>query len=191
MGTRGAATRERLVDGARELIETHGYSGTGLNQILAVSGAPRGSLYFHFPGGKDELVAAALERAGEEVAALLRTLSEESADLAEYVRRLVGVFAARTEESGFAKGCPLATTALDVAAVNDRVHAVCRRVYASWQAVLADRLAAEGWSPREAEADAWSALSLIEGALLLARATRSTEPLDRAREAAVRLLVRN
>jgi len=190
VGTKGAATRERLVDGARELIETHGYSGTGLNQVLAVSGAPRGSLYFHFPGGKDELVAAALEKAAEETAALLRELSQQRADLADYARSLVGAFAARMEESRFTKGCPLATVALDVAATNDRVHAVCRKGYRSWQAVVAERLLAEGWEPARAEADAWSVLSLVEGALLLARATRSREPLDRAGEAVVRLLER-
>jgi len=188
MGTKGTVTRTRLVDGARELLEAHGYPGTGLNQVLAASGAPRGSLYFHFPGGKDELVAAALDSAGAEIGALIRDLSEEAPDTVSLVQAMIDLFTARLEESAFTKGCPLAATALDVAATNDLVHTVCQKVYSSWHARLADRLVAEGRDPEDADADAWSALSLIEGALLLSRANRSRKPLDRARNSVTRLL---
>ncbi|GAA1446747.1 TetR/AcrR family transcriptional regulator [Nocardiopsis tropica] len=187
MGTRGTVTRTRLVDRARELLEAHGYAGTGLEQVLAASGAPRGSLYFHFPGGKDELVAAALESAGAEIGTRIRELSEEAPDAAALVRGVVDLFTARMEGSAFTRGCPLAATALDVSATNDLVHTVCRRVYSSWQAMLAQRLVAEGRGAEEADADAWSALSLVEGALLLSRATRDRRPLDRARGTASRL----
>ncbi|MDA8371465.1 MAG: TetR family transcriptional regulator [Nocardiopsaceae bacterium] len=191
MGTKGAATRARLIDGARELVETHGYSGTGLNQVLALSKAPRGSLYFHFPGGKDELVAAALEAAGAEIGALVEAVSADASDAVELVQGLIDVFAARMEESAFTKGCPLAITGLEAAATNDAVYTVCRTVYSSWQAALAERLTAEGRDPADAEADAWSALSLIEGALLLARSTRSRAPMDQARSRVARLLARD
>ncbi|MEE2039723.1 TetR family transcriptional regulator [Nocardiopsis sp. CT-R113] len=190
MGTRGTVTRTRLVDGAREQLEAHGYAGTDLDQVLAASGAPRGSLYFHFPGGKDELVAAALEAAGAETGARIRELSEEAPDAVALVQGMIDLFAARMEESGFAGGCPLAATALDVSATNELVHTVCRRVYSSWQATLANRLVAEGRGAEDADADAWSALSLVEGALLLSRATRSRSPLDRARGSVSRLLGR-
>ncbi|MEV2278278.1 TetR/AcrR family transcriptional regulator [Nocardiopsis sp. NPDC049922] len=188
MGTKGTATRTRLVDGARELLEAHGYSGTGLNQVLSVSGTPRGSLYFHFPGGKDELVTAALRSAGGEVGAVLRDLSEEAADTVGLVHALIDHFTARMEGSSFTKGCPLAATALDVAATNDAVHAVCRDVYSSWQRTLAGRLTADGLDSARADADAWSVLAVIEGALLLARATRSRAPLDAARSTVIRIL---
>ncbi|WP_199742525.1 TetR/AcrR family transcriptional regulator [Streptomyces triticirhizae] len=67
MGRKGAETRDRLLDATQELVEDAGYFGTGLNQVLAASGAPRGSLYFHFPGGKDQLVAESVRRAGHAV----------------------------------------------------------------------------------------------------------------------------
>ncbi|MFD6950890.1 TetR family transcriptional regulator [Nocardiopsis sp. TSRI0078] len=186
MGSKGEATRSRLIIGARELIETHGYSGTGLNQVLAVSGAPRGSLYFHFPGGKDELVAAAIEESGAEVGALIEEAADRAPDARGAVLGLLDAFAARLEESDFTRGCPLAATALDSAAADDTVRESCRRVYTSWQRALARLLAAEGRAT--AEADAWSVLSLVEGALLLSRSTRTLAPLHHAREAVTRLL---
>jgi TetR/AcrR family transcriptional repressor of lmrAB and yxaGH operons len=188
MGTKGTATRARLIEAARELLEEHGYAGTGLNQVLAVSGAPRGSLYFHFPGGKDELVTAALEAAGDEVGAALADLADEAPDPVLLAQRMIDLFTARMVESAFTKGCPLAATAVDAAASNDRVHEVCTRVYTSWQRELATRLTARGRAPETADAQAWSALSLIEGAILLARATRSRVPLDRARSSVALLL---
>ncbi|RKS06993.1 TetR family transcriptional regulator [Nocardiopsis sp. Huas11] len=188
MGTKGTATRARLIEGARELLEAHGYAGTGLNQVLSASGAPRGSLYFHFPGGKDELVTAALEAAGEEVGAALAGLADEAPDTAGLVQGLVDLFTDRMVGSAFTKGCPLAATAVDVAATNDRVHEVCTRVYSSWQRELAARLLAEGRTSEAADAQAWSVLSLIEGAILLSRATRSRAPLDRARASVALLL---
>ncbi|WP_026127945.1 TetR/AcrR family transcriptional regulator [Nocardiopsis lucentensis] len=188
MGTKGAATRARLVDGARELLEAHGYSGTGLNQVLSTSGTPRGSLYFHFPGGKDELVTAALAAAGAEIETLLRESAKEAADTVGLVHALIDHFTARMEGSAFTKGCPLAATALDVAATNDAVHAVCRDVYSSWQRALADHLTADGLDRARADADSWSVLAVIEGALLLARATRSRTPLDAARSTVTRIL---
>ncbi|MFE3458150.1 TetR/AcrR family transcriptional regulator [Nocardiopsis aegyptia] len=188
MGTKGTATRARLIEGARELLEAHGYAGTGLNQVLAASGAPRGSLYFHFPGGKDELVTAALETAGADVGAALTGLADDAPDAVALVQRMIDLFTTRMVESDFTKGCPVAAAAVDVAATNDRVHEVCTRVYSSWQRELAARFTVFGRAPETADTQAWSVLSLIEGAILLARATRSRAPLDRARASAALLL---
>ncbi|MEV7027919.1 helix-turn-helix domain-containing protein, partial [Kitasatospora sp. NPDC093558] len=82
MGAKGEETRARLIAGARALIEAQGYFGSGVNQIVAESGAPRGSLYFHFPEGKDQLVTAALVQAGREVEDLLRSLAADGGDAA-------------------------------------------------------------------------------------------------------------
>jgi TetR/AcrR family transcriptional repressor of lmrAB and yxaGH operons len=175
MGVKGTETRGKLVDAARTLVERHGYYGAGLNQILAASGAPRGSLYFHFPGGKDELVTAAIAQAGKEIAALIDTI--EPGDAAAAASRLLRVFGDRLEASGWQQGCPVATVALDVAAANDAVQAECAAAYAAWQQALRLRLRADG---RENADDlAAAVLAMVEGALLLARAQRSREPLER------------
>ncbi|MDT0343981.1 TetR/AcrR family transcriptional regulator [Streptomyces litchfieldiae] len=176
MGQKGAETRDRLLAATQELVETGGYFAAGLNQVIATSGAPRGSLYFHFPGGKDQLVGESVRRAGRGIGEELEGLADESASVAEFVTEVLRHLGERLAESGWRKGCPVATVVLDVAATNDPLRETCSEIYASWEAVLRARLAGRA----DADDLAATILALIEGALLLARAHRSREPLDRA-----------
>jgi TetR/AcrR family transcriptional repressor of lmrAB and yxaGH operons len=177
MGQKGEETRGRLLDATRDLIESGGYFGAGLNQVIATSGAPRGSLYFHFPGGKDQLVAESVRRAGREIGQIVQDLAETAPDTVTLVTAVLGLLGDRLEASGWRKGCPVATVALEMAATSDPLQEVCSEVYGSWEGSLRDRLAADG-HPEAADV-AVTVLALIEGALLLARAHRSREPLDR------------
>ncbi|MFB4316496.1 TetR/AcrR family transcriptional regulator [Actinomadura sp. 21ATH] len=188
MAVKGEQTRARLVEAARVLIEARGYYGAGLNEVIAAGGAPRGSLYHHFPGGKDQLTAAAIAASGREIDALLRGLADEAPDTRTLVDAALDALAGRMEEAAYAKGCPIATVALEVAATNDALQKVCADVYGGWQRALADRLVADGHAPDRAEDLACSLLALIEGALVLARARRSRDPIERARRTAGALL---
>ena len=174
MGQKGAETRDRLLDAAQELVEARGYFGTGLNQVIAVGGAPRGSLYFHFPGGKDQLVAESVRRAGRTIGDAMGGLAESSASVAELVDGVLRYLGDRLEESGWHKGCPVATVALETAASNDPLQEACTEIYTSWEAALRAQLA----DRQDADDLAVTILALIEGALLLARAHRSRRPLD-------------
>ncbi|MFD0345845.1 TetR/AcrR family transcriptional regulator [Kitasatospora aburaviensis] len=176
MGVKGEETRARLVAGTRNLIEAQGYFGTGLNQIVTESGAPRGSLYFHFPEGKDQLVAAALVQAGREVEELLTSLAREGTDAATIIGRLTELFTARLEASDYTKGCPIATVGLEVSGSNEALRRTCAEVYRSWQQVVTDRLTAQGFGRADAETTSGQALALLEGAVLLARVRRSRRP---------------
>ncbi|MFC9440232.1 TetR/AcrR family transcriptional regulator [Nocardia sp. NPDC057030] len=175
MGAKGTETRSRLISATRELVEKHGYFGAGLNQIIETSGAPRGSLYFHFPGGKDQLVAEALAQAGGEISALIDAI--EPGDTAAAAISVLGALGDRLAASDWHQGCPVATVTLDVSAANDVIQAECATAYAAWEEALRIRLRADG----RADADdmAASILAMIEGALLLARAQRSRAPLER------------
>ncbi|MFI7275269.1 TetR/AcrR family transcriptional regulator [Streptomyces sp. NPDC049879] len=174
MGQKGAETRDRLLDATRELVEAGGYSAAGLNQVIAASGAPRGSLYFHFPGGKDQLVAESVRRAGQAVGDALAGLAERDGSAAEFTGAALRLLGDRLEESGWRRGCPVATVALETAATNDPLQQACSEVYASWERVLRDRLA----DRPDADDLAVTVLALVEGALLLARTHRSRAPLD-------------
>ncbi|PXX64151.1 TetR family transcriptional regulator [Nocardia tenerifensis] len=175
MGAKGTETRCRLIRATRGLVEKHGYFGAGLNQIIEASGAPRGSLYFHFPGGKDQLVAAAVAEAGAEIAALIAAVPP--GDTAAAATSLLTAFGDRLEASGWHQGCPVAAVTLDVSAANDAIQTECAAAYSAWETALRDRLQADG----RANADdlAASILAMVEGGLLLARAQRSREPLER------------
>ncbi|MDI2128453.1 TetR/AcrR family transcriptional regulator [Yinghuangia seranimata] len=175
MGQKGAQTRDRLLDTTHALVQAKGYTGTGLNEVVAVSGAPRGSLYFHFPGGKDQLIAESVRYAGQAIGSDLAELSESTGPAAEFVGAVLRRLGEQLEASEWLKGCPIATVALEAAATNDLLQEACSEVYASWEAALRARL---GDRPDAADL-AVTVLALIEGALLLARAHRSREPLDR------------
>ncbi|MEV4682361.1 TetR/AcrR family transcriptional regulator [Streptomyces kurssanovii] len=174
MGKKGTETRDRLLDATQELIETGGYFGAGLNQVVAASGAPRGSLYFHFPGGKDQLVGESVRRAGRAITDTLAG-AEPGPSAAEFVAGVLRLLGDRLAESGWRRGCPVATVALETAATSDLLHDACSEVYSSWEAALRARL--EGRP--DADDLAVTVLALIEGALLLARTHRSREPLER------------
>ncbi|MFI5717957.1 TetR/AcrR family transcriptional regulator [Nocardia sp. NPDC051750] len=184
MGTKGAETRQRMIEATRASIERRGYFGTGLNQILADSDTPRGSLYFHFPGGKDELVAAAITQTSGVIDSAIA--AADITDPAGAVTELIALLGNRLEASGWECGCPVATVALEIAGTNDAVQQACTQVYERWTEALRISLHTAGY--RNAEDLAVSLLALIEGALLLAQTHRNREPLNRAARVARSLL---
>jgi len=186
VGRKGDQTRARLLDATQDLIETGGYYGAGLNQVIAASGMPRGSLYFHFPGGKDQMVSEAVRRAGQDIGRAARDLAEAAPDAAALVAGMLGLLADRLAGSDWRKGCPVATVALELAAVNQELREVCAEVYDSWESVLRERLAADGYPA--ADELATTVLAMAEGALLLAKVRRSREPIDRVARQAAALL---
>jgi TetR/AcrR family transcriptional regulator, lmrAB and yxaGH operons repressor len=183
-------TKHRLLSTAADLLHRQGYASTGLNQVLAEARAPRGSLYFHFPGGKEELMAEALTGAARGLTELLeRTLRDApSAEVALYV--IVDYFRDQLERSQFQKGCPVATVALEQSAVSDPLHHACSQAYTAWEALIAGRLVREGIARPRADELAAFILASIEGALILCRAHRSTAPLERVGVELRRLLTR-
>ena len=166
-------SKTKLLGTTADLLHRQGFAATGLNQIVDQSGAPKGSLYFHFPGGKEQLVAEALELSSASLTELLATVLSAAPTPAAALDAIIAYFAQQLESSQFAKGCPIATVALEQAATSDALHAVCAATYRRWEGLIAERLARDGLPP----AHAALLLSAIEGALLLCRAHRSTEPL--------------
>ncbi|GHO78713.1 TetR family transcriptional regulator [Ktedonobacter sp. SOSP1-85] len=175
-------TRARIIATTVELMEAQGYHATGLNQILHQSSTPKGSLYHHFPGGKEELAAEAVSAAGQALTHELDAIIVEGTDLGMALSLLTSFFRERLQTSNFQKGCPLATVTLEMAATSDPMQHACRAVYHDWQVRLERLLIASGCEPARASARALFALSVIEGALLLCQAERSTHPLEQVVE---------
>ena len=169
-----------MVKTAGDLLHRQGYASTGLNQILEESGAPKGSLYFHFPGGKEELMAEALTASAGSLTEMLERVVTHAPSAEAALDQIVAYFAAQLEASHYTKGCPVATVALEQAATSDALHEVCSTAYRRWQMLIAARLQRDGLAEARADALAGFILATIEGALLLCRAHRSTEPLRRA-----------
>ena len=170
-------TRQRMLDTAAELFQTQGYHATGLTQLTTAGGAPKGSLYFHFPGGKEQLAAEAVRLSGERTGELLREVLAAAPDPATGSGRVVDVLANLLTESGFQRGCPLATVALDAAGESEPIREACEAGYASWHEGLAGYLTRQGLPAERADGLATVVLAAIEGGLLLARTRRDVAPL--------------
>lgn len=166
-----------MAEAAGELFQRRGFHGVGMADVIAASGAPKGSVYFHFRGGKDELAEAAIERAAGGLGDGIEHLFATSASVAEAVDRICGAMAATLEATGFERGCPLATVALETVATSDRLAAACARGFEGWQASIARRLERDGHDAADAAELAVLVLCALEGALILARAARDTAPV--------------
>jgi TetR/AcrR family transcriptional repressor of lmrAB and yxaGH operons len=174
---RAAKTRTRLLSNAGELFGSQGFHATGLDQILRCSRAPKGSLYHHFPGGKDELAIETVRHmAGVMKETLVSSLSSDSdplAALAVFFERRAQFLAA----SDFRHGCPIAAVTLDVASSQRTIREACEQCFQTLLEVFVQHLGSAGLSAVRAKALATLVLASLEGALILSRAQRSVEPL--------------
>jgi len=170
-------TRQRMLDTAADLFQTQGYHATGLTQLTTAGGAPKGSLYFHFPGGKEQLAAEAVRLSSERTGTLLEAILGDAPDPATGIDRAVDALANFLTGSDFQRGCPIATVALDAAAASDPIRDACVDGYASWHGILTGYLAGQGLSGERADELATVVLASIEGGLLLARTRRDLAPL--------------
>ena len=178
----GRASRRAFLDATAHLLRRQGYAGTGLSEIVARSGAPRGSLYFHFPGGKEELARAAMGRSGEQLRRAIRATMDAPGGPRAGIAALLEALAAGLEGSGYRDGCPIATVALETAAESEPLRETAAAIFDSWVAELARALHDSGMERGAARRRALFMLSAIEGALLLSRARRDLAPLRAVRE---------
>jgi TetR/AcrR family transcriptional regulator, lmrAB and yxaGH operons repressor len=173
---RRSDSRSRMIRAAAELFRQRGYHATTFSDVVRESGAPRGSTYFHFPGGKQELAREAIARAGDEMEELVAEAARHAGDPGSLVRALAQIVASRLERSGYQSGCAIATMILELAPGDDEFSADFDRVFARWRAALVTRFEPMGIAPGRAVVLADLTMSVFEGALVLSRAARSTEP---------------
>jgi TetR/AcrR family transcriptional repressor of lmrAB and yxaGH operons len=180
-------TRADLVQTMARLLRDQGYTATGRAQVLAESGVSNGSLYHHFPGGMEELAAAALEASGALVADALREALDSAPSTGEGLVRFLDIAGGATTGEQCA-GCPIAPTALESPIISPRLRTVAARCFEDWEALIATRLRADRWPDRSAPEAASAALALIEGALLLARVSGQVSHLVHAKRAVLAIL---
>jgi AcrR family transcriptional regulator len=182
MTTAGERTKERMVRGAAELLRQRGYTGTGFREVIELTGAPRGSIYHHFPGGKAQLAGEAVDYVG----GLAREAIAESladADPIGALRAFVELWRADFERSGGRAGCPIAAVAVENHDEAPELLDSAARAFERWQTAFADCLRRAGVPRARADRLAALVVSAVEGAIVLSRAERDPAPLlDVARE---------
>ena len=178
-------TRSKMIHAAAELFRQRGYHATTFSDVVRESGAPRGSTYFHFPGGKAELAREAIARAGDELEETVAQAARHAGDPGSLIRELAQIFASRFERSGYQSGCAIATMVLELAPRDEEFSADFNNVFARWRAALITRFEPLGIAPGRAAALADLTISALEGAAVLSRAARSTEPFTTTTEALI------
>jgi TetR/AcrR family transcriptional repressor of lmrAB and yxaGH operons len=171
-----SSAREDMLAAAIELFRARGYEGVGVAELLEKSGAPRGSLYFHFPGGKEQIGAEVVERVGRETAGRFRALHESGVDLDTFIERVFKTTAKECKDRSYKASCPIAAIAAEFGAGDSKLAASLREVFESWQHEIAAAAASRGMSTQNAEVFASAMLSAIEGAFVVSKAQGSSAP---------------
>jgi len=171
------SSRERMVRAAVELFQKRGYAATSFNDVIEHSGAPRGSIYHHFPRGKEQLAQEAVRWYAERVARRL-----ESAVAAASATEAVELFVTGARDglvaSGFMAGCAVAGVALDVGPGEDALRSSVAEAFERWRQILAEVFRRRGATPAQARRLSRFVVAAVEGALILSRADRTVQPLD-------------
>lgn len=172
------STRDQIIQTTSELLETQGYHATGLNQIVAESGSPKGSLYYYFPQGKEGLTAEAIARTGTIVAERIRSSLAEVEAPGEAIQRFLLIIAEHVRASDYRAGGPITAVALETASLSERLNRACREAYSLWHSVFQAKLAQGGFPEEQAARLATLVMASIEGAVTLSRTHRSLAPLE-------------
>ena len=174
------STKARILDTTAELFMRYGYTGTGLKQIVADANAPFGSLYHHFPGGKQELGVEVIHRSGAMYLELVLGVFEAAPDIVTGVHDCFAGAAEVLRATDYADACPIETVALEVASTNEPLREATAEVFESWIEGATAKFRAAGIDHPAARELSISVIALLEGAFVLARASRTTEALDAA-----------
>ncbi len=171
-------SRQRIVAGAADMIRRRGLHATSIREVAKHARAPLGSTYHYFPGGKQQLVTEAVQYAGDLVATMLREKLEDGPF--EGVHGFVAVWRDTLTDTDYQAGCPVLGVAVEEASGEDSAAArtAAAEVFTTWHTLLADALRQHGTPRRQADQLASTIIAATEGATVLCRAQRSTEPLD-------------
>ncbi len=172
-----AKHRDALLAASVRLFRQKGYAGTGLSEILQESGAPKGSLYHYFPGGKAEIGAEAVQLAGKTVTRTLNDLAAKTDGPGTLVSRYLNLLAGWMAASDYRDGCPITTTLLETVPEHEAIREAGATAFAAWVRVLEESAVAAGIPQDRAARLAHFTISALEGALVQCRVSGDSAPL--------------
>ncbi|MDX1892277.1 TetR/AcrR family transcriptional regulator [Mycolicibacterium sp. 050158] len=173
--TKRGSTRSRMLFTAAEVLREKGAAGVTIDEVLARSGAPRGSVYHHFPGGRSQLLSEALRYAGDSITSLIDDAADQGC--VPLLRQFVAFWERTLNESDFAAGCPVVAAAIGSSEDDPELTTIAGDVFGHWRDALARTFVTDGFDPADANSLAVTCIASLEGAVVLCRATRSCDPL--------------
>ena len=171
------STREKIITTTADLLEKQGYAATGLNQIVKESATPRGSLYYYFPEGKEELAVEAVKQRMSEMAEFTRQMLNRYDDPVESIYKLMMDMAERMEQVDCCSGAPIAAVALEASNSSDRLRRACAEGYQKLQDVFVAKLIMGGFPSEQAKSLAVTMNAAVEGAMILGRTNQNAAAL--------------
>ena len=178
-----SSAREDLLHAAAELFRARGYEGVGVAELLEASGAPRGSLYFHFPGGKEQSGVEVVEAVGAAVTGQFKALAERDITLDAFVDHVFRHTAKMVKEREFNASCPIAAIAAECGAQAPALRAAVTKQFDAWQDEVARAAGLRGFSEKAATEFGSALITAMEGAFLVSKAQRSVAPHQNAAKA--------
>jgi TetR/AcrR family transcriptional repressor of lmrAB and yxaGH operons len=168
-------SRDKMVQSAASLIGQRGMNATSFSDVVAESGAPRGSIYHHFPEGKKQLAECAMRLTSDQILGHMN--SSVATTPVGVLEHFVALFHHVIVTSNATAGCAVAGVTIDVGSSDDDLLAVARDAFQSWVTLLAAQLEGAGLEKLRAQGVAMISLASVEGALILSRAEGNGEPL--------------
>lgn len=174
------STKQRFVASACRLFQEKGYEATSVGEIAKAGSLPIGSLYYHFPEGKEQLAVAAVEHGATDFIDILQEGMSRGDEAGEALRLTALYLADRLEASQWVDGCPVAAVALETVTGSPVLRVATATALQQWVDVVAERLMELDVSTNEASEIASVVISILEGAELMARVAGSRAPLEAA-----------
>ena len=170
-------TRQKILNATSHLFERQGYHATGLNEIVKESGTPRGSLYYYFPEGKEEIASESVKQRMAYISSHADEVMQQFAEPAEAVYALIlGIMNNMGESCG--TGAPIAAVALEASNTSERIRTACAKGYQDYQDVVAKKLIEGGFSEEKAQSLALTIHAAIEGVMILSRTSKNVTLIE-------------
>ncbi len=172
-----STNREKFLQTASALMEQQGYHATGLNEIIAKSGAPKGSLYYYFPEGKEQIASEVVLQAGQMVAARILEKTQDQPDSGKAIHDFLYLVAKRMEETNFYTGSTLTMVAMESATQSERINQACQTAYGLMITACQTSLLKSGMEDAQAKGLAEMIIATVEGGIVLSRTFHSADYL--------------
>ncbi|NHN28996.1 TetR/AcrR family transcriptional regulator [Paenibacillus agricola] len=183
-------SRDTLIEAASRLFRLRGYYGVGLNEIIEESGIPKGSLYYYFPKGKEELAIEAINHTKEMVISKIQEVFERIEDPIEAMQALIYQLSEVIGESDHKLGMPIGTIASENYSTSEPIRIACQLAFEDWQSLYKKKLISSGYSEKQSKEVSIIVNALIEGGILLSITSKSGKPLQVIAEQMPLLLIK-
>ena len=175
---KGKDARDKILAAAAHLFQQLGYAATSIRLIISTSGQPKGSLYFHFPGGKQEMALAAATQSSAFIIALIDDIFITAPNTLTAITSICGAFTQQLKASGYRDGCPISPLATSATNETSPLRQSCASSYDQWLSAIKAGLKSHGIAEARSASLASLVLSSVEGAVLLSQVRHNTEALD-------------